>query len=93
MTAFERLSSLSDKNLSVRGVKNGVNAAGKTLLNVSVQYECCYVKDSLRSSVMSSVFGIGNTFEEACDDYLNKISGKVLIFETLSGNRETVAVL
>lgn len=93
MTAFERLSSLSDKHLSVIGIKNGVNAAGKPLVNISVQYENCYVKESLHSAVMCSIFGSGSTFEEACEDYLNQISGKVLVFETLSGQRETVTVL
>lgn len=93
MTAFERLMSLSGKPLEVTGVKRCSGILGDSMLDVAVQYSKCYVKDYLHSPIMSSVFGRGHTFEEACEDYINKISGKVLIFETLSGGRETITVL
>ena len=37
-------------------------------------------------------FGIGNSFEDACEDYFNKISGKKLVFG-YGKNREEIIVL
>lgn len=89
-SAYEKLLSLSGKQLEVIGVKAfGDNEP----MLVSVQYANCSVKDYKLSPFLTFYSGLGITFEEACEDYLNKISGKVLVFETLSGDRETVIVL
>ena len=57
---------------------------------VYVHYENCYVKDDC---FLIGVFGTGCDFEEACEDYLNKISGKTIVFNAESSNREEVKVL
>lgn len=45
---------------------------------IMVKYDHgCWVKDGY---FLSGSCGRGNTFEEACADYLNIISGKTLVF-------------
>lgn len=58
--------------------------------DVCVAFQKCEVKDC---AVFASVFGEGLTFEEACEDYLRKISGKTLVFYSCTGKRKEVIVL
>ena len=57
---------------------------------VYVNYENCNVKDDC---FLIGVFGTGRDFEEACEDYLNQISGKTIVFNAESSKREEVKVL
>lgn len=57
---------------------------------VAVCYEDAWVKDGL---FLRGEFGHGVNFEEACEDYLNIISGKTLVFDVFDGKREEVRVL
>ena len=81
MKASEKLLNLENRMLKV-----GKNINGK----VYVHYENCDVKDGC---FLIGTYGTGNNFEEACDDYLNKISGKTIVFNALSSDREEVKVL
>lgn len=58
--------------------------------NVCVEYKGAEVKDGM---FLISEFGIGGGFESACDDYLNKIRGKKLVFDACSINRREVQIL
>ena len=58
--------------------------------DVCVAFQRCEVKDGV---VLSSVFGEGLTFEEACEDYLRQISGKTLVFDACTDKRKEVIVL
>ena len=44
-----------------------------------VMYENAEIKDG---PFLISVFGIGKSFESACDDYLQKIFNQVLVFHS-----------
>lgn len=57
---------------------------------VYVHYENCYVKEDC---FLIGTFGTGCDFEEACEDYLNKISGKTIVFNPKSSNREEVKLI
>lgn len=81
MKASEKLLNIEGRMLSV-----GKNINGK----VYVHYERCDVKDGC---FLIGNYGAGNSFEEACEDYLNKISGKTIVFNAESSNREEVKVL
>ena len=81
MKASEKLLKLENRMLKV-----GRNINGK----VYVHYERCDVKDGC---FLIGTYGTGNSFEEACEDYLNKISGKTIVFDAESRNREEVKVL
>ena len=48
--------------------------------------------DVLEYPMRVSLYGIGNTFEEACENYLTKISGKKLVFG-YGDTRKEVTVL
>ena len=56
----------------------------KNSLGVCVEYKGAEVKDE---------FGVGRDFESACDDYMNKIRGKKLVFNACSSARREVQVL
>lgn len=58
--------------------------------NIHVEYYDCDVKGY---GVLIGESGCGNTFEEACQDYINKISGKTLVFNACTKSREEVKVL
>ena len=81
MKASEKLLNLENRMLKV-----GRNINGK----VYVHYERCDVKDGC---FLIGTYGTGNSFEEAREDYLNKISGKTIVFNALSSDREEVKVL
>lgn len=57
---------------------------------IGVHYECCDVKDGC---CLVGVFGVGNDFESACEDYLSKIRGKTLVFNAEKQTRKEVTVL
>lgn len=57
---------------------------------ICVAYRSCDVKDGV---VLRGEYGCGKTFEEACDDYYKKISGKELIFYSNNGSRQSITVL
>lgn len=81
MKECERLLSLEGKRIEVWKASNG---------DVAVSYQGAEIKSN---GFLISEFGIGSTFEDACKDYLSKISGKTLVFKAYSESREEVAVL
>lgn len=81
MKASEKLLNLSGHMLSV-----GKNINGE----VYVHYERCDIKDGC---FLIGAYGTGDNFELACVDYLNKISGKTIVFNAESSNREEIKVL
>jgi len=80
MSAVDRLLSLSFHDLAVSKDVKG---------NICVEYQNCEVKDGY---FLKGDPGRGATFEEACEDYMNKIAGKTLVFDAY-GNRKEVTVL
>ena len=61
---------------------------------VHVRYEGGYVLDDKDDKVEALVSGCGLNFEEACESYLNKISGKRLrIYDPYTNDRREVTVL
>jgi hypothetical protein len=43
--------------------------------------------------MLEGTYGEGITFELACEDYLKKISGKTLVFDSGTDHRKEVTVL
>lgn len=62
----------------------------KNSLGVCVEYRGAEVKDGM---FLISEFGVGEDFESACDDYMNRIRGKKLVFNASSSARREVQVL
>ena len=56
---------------------------------IGVHFENCEVKDGC---FLIGAFGRGNTFEEACENYLEQIQGKTLVFN-IYGNRKEVVLI
>lgn len=81
MKASDILMSLEHEHLEVFKDMDG---------NVCVEYRGCDVKDGY---FLRGVVGRGNTFEEACEDYLKQIRGKILVFNAYSDSRKEVKVL
>lgn len=81
MSAHDILLSLEGKDIKVWKVPSG---------DVAVEYQNCDIKDGM---FLRSEFGVGQTFYQACEDYLNKIHGKTLVFNAYSKNREEIRVL
>lgn len=76
MTASEILLSLSGKHLDVwRGDS----------WEICVSYRNCEIKDG---AFLISAYGDGDTFEEACADYLKQICGKKMVFNACTDRRE-----
>lgn len=57
---------------------------------VCVKYQNAELKDD---EGIRECFGLGKTFEDACDEYLSWIRGKTLVFTASGGNHEEVRVL
>lgn len=57
---------------------------------ICVAYKSCEVKNG---AFLIYEPGRGSTFEEACEDYLQKISGKTLVFDACTASRKEVTVL
>lgn len=81
MEAYKRLLRLDMADLIVWEIPS---------CEIAVSYQNCYVKGD---GVLIGTFGTGCTFEVACEDYLNKISGKTLVFDSLTTDRKEVKVL
>lgn len=79
MKAYERLLNLSAHRLEVFRAEH----------QIAVMFSGSDISDGV---VRKGIFGTGVTFEDACEDYLNKISGKKLIFG-FGDNREEINVL
>ena len=79
MSAIERLLNIASHSLEVF----------KTGEEIAVMYLGGEIRDGI---VRIGEFGIGTTVEEACEDYLNKISGKTLVFG-FGENRKEIKVL
>ena len=62
----------------------------KNRLGVCVKYQNAEIKDG---AFLIGEYGTGIDFESACDDYLNKIRGKKLVFNACSNNRKEIMVL
>lgn len=59
--------------------------------HICVNYEDAWISDGV---TLIDTFGRGNDFESACDDYLNQIRGKKLVFDGLNhSQRKEVTVL
>lgn len=83
MKASDALFSLQEERLKVW--KCGVN-----IESICVCYQDCEVKED---QFLIALFGEGDTFEEACESYLQKIRGKTLVFCACTSNRHEVRVL
>ncbi len=81
MTASKRLLKLESIRLEAWTVQNG---------KVAVSFKNCEIKNGM---FLVSEFGTGDTFEQACEDYLNKISGKTFVFNASSSSRKEIIVL
>lgn len=57
---------------------------------IAVAYQDCFIKDGMFGVGM---FGVGESFDEACADYIQKIAGQTLVFDGLLQKREEVRVL
>lgn len=58
--------------------------------DIIVCYQKCEVKEGM---FLKGTYGTGKTFSSACEDYLNQLHGKTLIFNAYSGSRKEVRVL
>lgn len=81
MNAVDKLLSLDLHPLVVRKDIKG---------QIMVDYCDCGVKDGY---FLRGITGRGDTFEEACEDYLNQITGKTLIFNPNTDSEKRVTVL
>lgn len=83
---------------SKRLIKFGDNVASLNELQVTlncndqfnVEYEDSFIEDG---TGLIGVHGVGNTFESACEDYLNKITGKKLVFNPSNEERRFEVVI
>lgn len=84
MKASDKLLSLENEQLEVSCIKTRNETA------ITVCYQDCDVKDGC---FLKGEYGVGQTFEEACENYLNLIRGKTLVFNACSDARHEVKVL
>ena len=80
MKSSEILLSLDYENLEVFKNPGGI----------CVMYKGADVKSGI---ALKGEYGVGIDFESACDDYLNKIRGKKLVFNDYGDNRKEIIVL
>ena len=83
MTAFERLLN-TGYHLDVFQWENH-NESG-----IGVHFQDCETKDGM---FLVGTFGRGKTFEEACEDYVRKISGKMIVFHAYTDSRKEVVFI
>lgn len=62
------------------------NADGK----IGVKYQHCEIKEG---DFLKTVYGIGKTFAEACENYLEQLHGKTLVFYAYSQYRKEIKFL
>jgi len=82
MNAVNKLLNLNGHHLSVWRFAQSED--------IGVNFEHSMIKEGI---MLTSEFGRGTTFEMACQDYLQKISGRTLVFDYSDGSRKTVTVL
>lgn len=80
MKSSDLLLSLSSEHLKIWKV-------GDT---VCVNYHYSWLKDG---SALLGVFGRGQDFESACDDYLRQIRGKYIVFDQPGCKRKELYIL
>lgn len=80
MSAFERLIN-TGYHLDVFKWENG------TETGIGVSFDHAEVK---KGTFLVGTFGSGQTFEEACEDYIRQISGKTLVFHEYTDHRKEV---
>ncbi len=78
MTAFERLIN-TGYHLDVFQWNNGVEKG------IGVCFQNSEIKDGM---FLVGEYGRGKTFEEACEDYIHKISGKTIVFDAYTDSRK-----
>ena len=57
---------------------------------IAVAFRDTEVKDGY---FLKGEYGVGATFDDACTDYMEKISGKTLVYRDLDGERRENVVL
>ena len=80
MTAFERLIN-TGYHLDVFQLDNGIEKG------IGVCFQNSEIKDGI---FLVGEYGIGQTFEEACEDYIRQISGKTIVFHAYTDSRKEV---
>ena len=80
MNTVDRLLRLNIEPLTVEGETG----------RIVVSYARCELKDGI---MLRSVCGIGKDFNEACERFIEEISGKTLVFNASCENRREVIVL
>ena len=83
MTALERLLT-AGYHLDVFKWDNGHESG------IGVHFLNCEIKDGM---FLVSDFGRGTTIEEACEDYIKKIIGKLLVFNACQDCRKEVKII
>lgn len=83
MTAFERLLN-AGYHLDVFQWNDGRERG------IGVHFQNCEIKDG---AFLVSEFERGVTLNDACEDYIRKISGKTLIFHAYSDRREEILAI
>jgi len=61
----------------------------KKMKPIGVCFYNCEIKDGY---FLISEFGAGYSFEEACEDYLERIQGKTLVFNAYENRKEVVLI-
>lgn len=56
---------------------------------IGVRFENCEVKNGC---FLIDEFGRGNTFEEACENYFERIQGRTLVFNAFGNRKEVVLI-
>lgn len=78
MTIYE-LGDMLDKDLVIKRYAN----QGK---RHSASFECVETKNSESDSILRGEYGDGDTPQEAIEDYVEKIKGKLLVVNASGGN-------
>ena len=86
LPASKRLIKFEDNVASLNELQVTLNCNDQ----FNVEYEDSFVKDGI---ALIGVYGVGNTFESACEDYLNKITGKKLVFSPSDEKRRVEVVI
>lgn len=77
MTALERLLNTGYR-LEVFQVNGGIEN------DIGVKFKDSEIKDGM---FLISEYGVGQTLEEACEDYIRQISGQTLVFHAYTDHR------
>ena len=76
----------SDRLLNLMELRVDKDCNGRVLVN----FPDTYIADG---GAYCGLFGRGETFEEACDDYMEQISGKTLVVHPGCENRKEIWVI